>query len=399
MRWTLEGRPLADRKESAKPVVLEHLHKVFSDRNGREVHAVSDIVLTVAGGEMVTLLGPSGCGKTTTLRMVAGFESPSSGRIHIGDRDVTNLPPNARDAAMVFQSYALFPHMTVRENIAYGLRFRKVARSERADRVQRIMELVGLSGLGDRSPSKLSGGQQQRVALARALVVEPQVLLFDEPLSNLDARLREQMRAEIRRIQQRLAITAIYVTHDQAEAMTLSDRVVVMRSGEVMQVGTPVEIYSQPANTFVAEFIGKVNFLPAEVLGGAASRQPAKGEAGSTTDAVRLRVSGQELIIGKDGLTALPDGALTPGRYLTVVVRPEALALVEAEAGLMKGRIVHATYLGASAEYIVETNQGQELSITTLNPATTGLRKAGETVGLTFSTSRLHVLAETREPA
>ena len=249
----------------AQEVEFQGLTKIFSGPEGEQVVAVDNIDLTIEAGQMVTLLGPSGCGKTTTLRMLAGFELPTAGRILLGGRDISNVAPNDRNTAMVFQSYALFPHMTVEENIGYGLRFRNVSKAESKERVARIMELVGLVGFGRRQPGQLSGGQQQRVALARALVVEPQVLLFDEPLSNLDAKLREQMREEIRKVQQGLNITALYVTHDQVEAMALSDQIVIMNKGRIEQVGTPAEVYMRPASRFVADFIGKVNFLPAEV--------------------------------------------------------------------------------------------------------------------------------------
>ncbi|MBO8141716.1 MAG: ABC transporter ATP-binding protein, partial [Firmicutes bacterium] len=248
-------------------VVIDHVTKVFEspDDPSRRVVAVNNVSLDIKEGEMVTFLGPSGCGKTTTLRMVAGFELPTEGRISIGGQDVTFLPPNKRDTAMVFQSYAIFPHLSVKENVAFGLRLKRLSEQEIETRVKRMLEMVGLGGMASRSPEQLSGGQQQRVALARAIVNEPSVLLFDEPLSNLDAKLREQMRHEIRALQQRLGITSIYVTHDQSEAMTLSDRIVVMRDGRIEQVGTPIEIYTRPANRFVASFIGTANLIPARV--------------------------------------------------------------------------------------------------------------------------------------
>ena len=252
-------------------VRVERATKRFKNTKGRaDVVAVKESDFTVAPGELVTLLGPSGCGKTTTLRMIAGFELPSSGRILIGETDVTMLPPNKRDTATVFQSYGLFPHMTVEENVAYGLKVRGMARHEIRTKVEATLDLVGLADLGDRAPGKLSGGQQQRVALARSLIVEPSVLLLDEPLSNLDALLREQMRVEIRRIQKSLGITTVYVTHDRVEAMSLSDRVIVMKDGEIRQVGAPAEIYENPASQFVAGFVGKVAFFSVAVTGGGA---------------------------------------------------------------------------------------------------------------------------------
>ena len=242
-------------------VALERLTKVFRSPEGREVMAVDDVSLSFGGGSFVTLLGPSGCGKTTTLRMIAGFENPTSGRILVDGADVSRRTPDKREMGMVFQSYALFPHLTVFENVAYGLRLRRRSGTELRTAVDRTLELVGLSGLGSRRPSELSGGQQQRVALARAMAIEPRVLLFDEPLSNLDAKLRVSLRSEIRRIQQTLGITSVYVTHDQSEAMALSDLVVVMNAGRVEQAGTPDEVYQRPASRFVADFIGRANFV------------------------------------------------------------------------------------------------------------------------------------------
>ncbi|RME65887.1 MAG: ABC transporter ATP-binding protein, partial [Caldilineae bacterium] len=233
---------------------LENLSKVFASRSGSgEVVAVDDVNLDIERGQFVTLLGPSGCGKTTTLRLIAGFEFPTTGRIVLDGEDIADLPPNRRDMAMVFQSYAIFPHLNVFENIAYGLRIKKLSNQEIRRQVATVLELTELTGLENRQPNQLSGGQQQRVALARALVMEPKVLLFDEPLSNLDAKLRVQMRSEIRRIQQELGITSVYVTHDQDEAMVLSDRIVVMNQGRIQQVGSAPEIYRRPANRFVAD--------------------------------------------------------------------------------------------------------------------------------------------------
>ena len=226
-----------------KGVRLEHISKIYQDpKTKKDFYAVKDCNLDIKPGSFITLLGPSGCGKTTTLRMIAGFESPDEGEIYLGGEPINALTPNKRDTAMVFQSYALFPHYNVFDNVAYGLKLRKVPKAEIERRVEEILALVELSGMESRMTNQLSGGQQQRVALARALVVEPGVLLFDEPLSNLDAKLRVQMRTEIRRIQQKLGITAIYVTHDQAEAMSISDQIILMKSGVIAQMGTPMEI-------------------------------------------------------------------------------------------------------------------------------------------------------------
>ena len=241
---------------------VEGVRKVFDTKRGRH-EALKSIDLTIVDGEFLTILGPSGCGKTTLLRILAGFEDPTAGDVLLDDAVITDVPPNKRPMAMVFQSYALFPHLTVFENIAYGLRIAKVPKEEIAERVDVVLSIMDLVGLADRLPTQLSGGQQQRVALARSVVIRPRVLLFDEPLSNLDARLRDQMRSELRRIQRQLGITSVYVTHDQTEAMAMSDRIVVMSEGRIEQVGTPTEVYRSPATLFVADFIGKANVLNA----------------------------------------------------------------------------------------------------------------------------------------
>jgi iron(III) transport system ATP-binding protein len=279
-------------------LALDHLTKIFPAR-GKEaqVTAVDEVSLAIEKGEFVTLLGPSGCGKMTTLRLIAGFEFPTMGRIVLD-----------RDMAMVFQSYVIFPYLSVFENIAYGLRIKKLAASEMRRKIAEVLTLTELTGLEHRAPNQLSGGQQQRVALDRALVMEPKVLLFDQPLSNLDAKLREQMRAEIRRIQQTLSITSVYVTQDQAEAMTLSDRIVVINKRRIAQIGTAHEIYRRPANTFVADFIGKANFLAAHVVGAFPGH-------------LDLEVLGRTLSI------QLSDGAPRVGERATLLVRPEAMIL------------------------------------------------------------------------
>ncbi len=352
-----------------RTVELRNLVKIFQGPGGEEIRAVDGVSLVIEPGEMVTLLGPSGCGKTTILRMLAGFEQPTSGQILLGGQDLTNVAPNARNTAMVFQSYALFPHMTVADNIGYGLRFRKVDKDEAQRRVARMMELVGLKGFEKRMPGQLSGGQQQRVALARALVVEPELLLFDEPLSNLDAKLRESMRNEIRAIQQRLGITAVYVTHDQSEAMALSDRIVVMNKGRIEQVGTPETIYRRPATRFVADFVGKVSFLRGQVV----------GRSGRETV---IRV--QDLTVSVADLPAEVNGAVD------LVCRPEALFLTDGP-GLL-GTITRATYLGQTIEYAIRLNSGEEVIVTEANPRPGTVRAQGDQVTVGFHPESLHAL-------
>jgi iron(III) transport system ATP-binding protein len=292
------------------------------------VLAVDDVSLELQGGSFVTLLGPSGCGKTTTLRMIAGFEQPTSGRILLDGRDLARQTPDKRGMGMVFQSYALFPHLTVHENVAFGVRLRGIRGSELDATVQRTLELVDLPGLGQRRPAELSGGQQQRVALARAMAIEPRVLLFDEPLSNLDAKLRVSLRSEIRRIQKQLGTTSVYVTHDQAEAMALSDVVVVMNAGRVEQAGPPDVIYRRPATRFVADFIGRANFLTGPVLGVADGRVDVSllGSAISVPAAPGHRVGGEA----------------------TVVVRPESIRV---GLGDLRAGVRGSTFLGSFVEY------------------------------------------------
>ena len=275
-----------ENNKAPKGVRLENITKIYQDpKTKKDFAAVDNVSLDIKPGSFVTLLGPSGCGKTTTLRMIAGFESPDKGEIYLGDEAINELTPNKRDTAMVFQSYALLPHYNVFDNIAYGLKLRKLPKAEIKEKVMNMLDLVELTGMEERMTNQLSGGQQQRVALARALVMQPGVLLFDEPLSNLDAKLRVTMRTEIRKIQQRLGITAIYVTHDQSEAMSLSDEIILMHKGKIAQKGTPQDIYYRPQSEFVADFIGEVNFLDGE----------AKAVEGET---VRVKVDGAEIEAG-----------------------------------------------------------------------------------------------------
>jgi len=326
--------------------------------------AVDHVDLFVESGTLVTLLGPSGCGKTTTLRLVAGLELPTSGKVLIAGQDVSHLPADARNIAMVFQSYALFPHLTVQQNIAYGLTVRRIRKREAHARANETMEMVGLKGLGDRFPAELSGGQQQRVAVARALILEPGVLLFDEPLSNLDARLRRQVRQEIRDLQQRLNLTVLYVTHDQNEALAISDRIVLMEAGKVAQDDAPRELFERPRNRFVAQFIGEANVLPAQIIW--------------TTDRTRTAYLG----LGTRATRFQFDPGTLPthldqSRWL--VLRPEALRIHPggSPAGHFPGRVRSSSYLGAFAEYVVETDAGEILVI---QPSTANLHAAGAVV-------------------
>ncbi|MGI8658666.1 MAG: ABC transporter ATP-binding protein [Candidatus Limnocylindria bacterium] len=307
-------------------LVLERLTKTFRSPESREVIAVDDVSLEFRGGSFVTLLGPSGCGKTTTLRMIAGFETPTTGRILLDGADVSRRTPDKREMGMVFQSYALFPHLTVFENVAYGLRLRRTSGAALTDAVERTLALVNLHNLGRRRPSELSGGQQQRVALARAMAIEPRVLLFDEPLSNLDAQLRTQMRIEIRQLQQSLGLTAIYVTHDQEEALAISDRVAVLRGGRIEQVDAPEAIYRTPRTAFVAEFLGATNMLPG-VTGQFDGRDTIVAAAGT-----ELRVRGE---VGPRGGSVL------------LSIRPEALRLADGSDGpRIPVRLVLREFLG-----------------------------------------------------
>jgi len=326
-------------RHAAEPatVLLDRLSKHFKSPEGGVVRAVDDITIELAGGSFVTLLGPSGCGKTTTLRMIAGFETPTSGRILIDDKDLAQLTPDKRDMGMVFQSYALFPHLTVYDNVAYGVQLHDKKGKALKDTVNNTLDLVNLQGLGQRKISELSGGQQQRVALARAMAIEPRVLLFDEPLSNLDAKLRVSLRSEIRRIQQALGITSVYVTHDQAEAMALSDVVVVMNAGKIEQAGPPDAIYRRPNTRFVADFIGHANFLSGEVM----------AVADDSVDISVMDVT----------MTIMAGAGHRKGDTAMIVVRPEAISV---GTGDLRATVMGSTFLGAYVEYVLELDGGQE---------------------------------------
>lgn len=392
-------------------VTLIHLTKKFRSLDGSgEIVAVNDVNLEIQAGELVTILGPSGCGKTTTLRMIAGFEYPTSGSILIGGRDVAMIPPNKRGLSMVFQSYALFPHLSIYENVAYGLRVQKLPAQEIRERTERALELMQLTTMARRFPSQVSGGQQQRIALARAIVIEPSVLLFDEPLSNLDAKLREYMRDELRKLQKRLGITSLYVTHDQSEAMAISDRIVIMKDGCIQQVGTPREIYAYPHSKFVADFMGKANFINVNVLGmegetvGLGGREGAGSSeiSAAVERAARIKIEGRQFVVPRPGAVAPKAGKAL------LVVRPETLKLVPlgesaSEADLsagsargspgisaLKGRIDRFTYFGNIARYEVST-ENAPLLIESYNPGASQILEEGATVGIVidFESARL----------
>lgn len=328
---------------SSSNVKLQHLRKSFFDiHHQKENVAVEDFSLDIQGGELVTLLGPSGCGKTTVLRMLAGFESPTSGHIILNEKDITQLPPNKRNSAMVFQSYALFPHMNVEENIMYGLKLRGFSKEEQSQKLSGFLDIVNLRGYEKRKPHELSGGQQQRVALARALIVKPAILLFDEPLSNLDAKLRESMRNEIRNIQKSLKITAVYVTHDQAEAMAISDRVVVMNKGKIEQIGSSQDVYLRPSTRFVADFMGAANFL-------------------------------------------------TQANGKTLVVRPESITLSK-DSGQISGVIKEYHFLGSVHEYHLQLDSQEKIVARVPISLSQQPHFVGEKVHLNFDSQTSHYL-------
>ena len=356
--------------KTKKGVRLEHISKIYKDpKTGKDFYAVKDANLEITPGSFVTLLGPSGCGKTTTLRMIAGFESPDEGEIYLGGEPINALTPNKRDTAMVFQSYALLPHYNIYDNVAYGLKLRKLDKATIKEKVTNILKLVGLEGMEARMTNQLSGGQQQRVALARALVLEPGVLLFDEPLSNLDAKLRVSMRTEIRRIQQEAGITAIYVTHDQSEAMALSDQIIIMEKGVVSQIGTPQEIYYHPANEFVADFIGEANFL----RGTLNQKQGDKGVV--VVEGTSVDVTG---VYG-----------IQRGNGCTLVLRPESAVL--SDRGQLPCKVIVSCFMGAYQNYHVMVGNTM-VKITDFNPKNKKIYRVGDTAYVAFEKENIHVL-------
>ena len=353
-----------------KGVRLDHISKIYKDpKTGKDFYAVKDTTLDITPGSFVTLLGPSGCGKTTTLRMIAGFESPDEGEIYLGGEPINALTPNKRDTAMVFQSYALLPHYNIYDNVAYGLKLRKLDKATIREKVTKILKLVGLEGMEERMTNQLSGGQQQRVALARALVLEPGVLLFDEPLSNLDAKLRVTMRTEIRRIQQEAGITAIYVTHDQSEAMALSDQIIIMNKGVVAQIGTPQEIYYHPANEFVADFIGEANFLRGPLT-------EKRGDEGTVTV--------DDTPVSVTGVSAMEQGA-----NCTLVLRPESAVL--AEHGQLPCTVIVSCFMGSYQNYHVMVGDTL-VKITDFNPKNKKIYAVGDKAYIAFEKENIHVL-------
>jgi putative spermidine/putrescine transport system ATP-binding protein len=345
---------MLERRSEAAPasIALDGVTKRFAGG----VTAVDAVTLEVKPGEFFSLLGPSGCGKTTTLRMIAGFELPDEGAIRVAGRNITHVPVHRRDMGMVFQSYALLPHRTVAENVAFGLRMRRVARAEIAERVEAALAQVKLTGLEDRRPTQLSGGQQQRVALARAIVIRPAVLLCDEPLGALDRKLRQAMQVELKQLQRALGVTLVFVTHDQEEALAMSDRIGVMNAGRLEQVGTPAEIYDRPRTRFVAEFIGEINLID-----------------GSLRDDRFTLADGR----------AIPAPAGAPGAS-TFALRPERARLVMPGQGALDGTIADASFLGDQVLYTVEAGAGRRLLVKERNPGGVGLRTPGSPVGVAW---------------
>ena len=355
-------------------IVLENISKNFPG-----VKALNDINQKIESGKFFTLLGPSGCGKTTLLRTIAGFYRQDSGHVYLSDKVIDDVPAYKRDTGMVFQSYAVFPHMTVYENVAFGLKTRKVDASEIKKRVAKVLEQVHLTGYESRTPDQLSGGQQQRVGLARAMVIEPKVLLMDEPLSNLDAKLRVEMRTEIRSMQKLLGITTIYVTHDQEEALAISDRIAVMNFGVVQQVGTPWEIYKEPVNVFVASFVGDINFIDGKVVD-------------SDTDSINILVNDLKIKAVKPSISV---------ETVKIAVRPEELSIVTEEVSgsdftSIPGTIEKSSFIGAIIRYVVDCGSNLMLMVELHKPQSEALMSNGTSVFVKIpADSILHFHPET----
>ena len=338
-------------------IELRHISKVYSD-NGFK--AVDDFNLEVKRGEFVTFLGPSGCGKTTTLRMIAGFEMPTSGEILLNGEDISQLPANKRPINTVFQRYALFPHMNIYDNIAFGLKLKKLPKEEIRKKVKKVLDMVDLEGFENRKISTLSGGQQQRIAIARALVNEPEILMLDEPLGALDLKMRQEMQIELKHMHDELGITFIYVTHDQEEALTMSDKIVVLSEGRIQQIGTPEDIYNEPQNAFVADFIGESNIFK-----------------GIMTGHMKVRFCGGEFI----GMDDVPEGTL-----VDVVVRPEDVIITKPEDGIIEGEVVSVIFKGMHYEVTVESGK-YEMVI-----RTTKCYSVGERIGMKLEPDGIHIM-------
>ncbi len=389
-------------------VKLVNITKVFPDPHhpGKEVVAVHNVSIDVKEGEFVTFLGPSGCGKTTTLRIISGFEYPTEGEVWISGKLVNNDPPNKRDTSMVFQSYAIFPHLSVSQNIGFGLELKGLPKETIRTETERIMVVMNLTNLANRRPDQLSGGQQQRVALARAIINKPSVLLFDEPLSNLDAKLREQMRLEIRRIQKTFGITSIYVTHDQGEAMTVSDRIVVMNEGNIMQIGTPFEIYSRPANRFVADFIGRVNFFEGTVTQvreqgisvrfthGVEREVASCAQTVRSGDQVLVVVRPESLKLFLKGPAPMGTGSNSRGVSERILQRVPVQSNASSGQPFLEGRIDKVVYLGSVCEYEIDTGGEKPVLAVTHNPIEEGFFQPGDLVGIDFASLSAHALPQ-----
>lgn len=351
-------------------VIIKDAVKIYG-----EYKAVNNANVTIKEGELFTLLGPSGCGKTTLLRMIAGFNTIDGGEISFGDTVINNIPAHKRNIGMVFQNYAIFPHMTVFNNVAYGLKARKFSKAVIEERVIEALEMVQMSEFKDRQPSKLSGGQQQRIALARAIVIHPDVLLMDEPLSNLDAKLRVQMRTIIRKLQKDLGITTIYVTHDQEEALAISDRIAVMKLGVIQQVGTPYDIYKKPNNTFVGNFIGTSNFLKGEITG--------KDKDGTEIN----------ILSSKKIKTKIKDYT---GEVI-LAVRPEEFIISDVVEGELVGEIILGTFLGDFLNYEIKLANDQIIEVNEYTKDVSKIRNAGDKVSVKLVTNKFHIYDKTGE--
>lgn len=357
-------------------ISLQHLTKTFV-KNNVSFTAVEDVSIEVERGELITFLGPSGCGKTTTLRMIAGFEEPTNGKIQFDNKDVTRVMVNQRDIGFVFQNYALFPHMTVFDNVAYGLRARRIAETAIKRKVSLYLDLVGLPNVEKNFPNQLSGGEQQRVALARVLVLEPQVLLMDEPLSNLDAKLRIHMRTEIRRIQKQLQLTTLYVTHDQKEALTMADRIMVMNKGRIEQIGTPFEIYANPFSLFVADFVGQANIIPGILH-----------KDNGYTYAV---LSGNQVINARPAISKHVD----VGQHVAVVVRPECMQLVTMEEAQITGKVNLRSFWGDRVDYEIILENNYKIHVEQPFSSDIPIIEEGSQVGIRFKPNDAVVLVRT----